>query len=80
MKKFIPIAIIIFSIASVINAQNMRQNAFASLFSDQKASRVGDAITIVVVEFSQASNNAQTTTGRSSDIALNGGGEFNGKQ
>ncbi len=60
-------------------AQDMRQNAFASLFSDQKASRIGDAITIVVIEFSQASNNAQTTTGRSSDIGLTAGGSVYGK-
>ncbi len=79
MKKLIVILMTIF-IANIVIAQNMRQNAFVSLFSDQKASQVGDAITIVVIEFSQASNNAQTTTGRSSDIGLNAGGNVAGSE
>lgn len=53
-----------------LNAQDMRRNAAASLFSDYKASRVGDAITIIVVESSQASNNAETSAGRSSDLSF----------
>lgn len=79
MKKLIVILMTIF-FAHIVIAQDMRQNAFVSLFSDQKASRVGDAITIVVIEFSQASNNAQTTTGRSSDIGLNAGGNVAGSE
>jgi flagellar L-ring protein FlgH len=56
-------------------AQDMRQNSFSSLFSDLKANRIGDAITIVVVESSQASNNAETSAGRTSDVGfdLSGG-------
>jgi flagellar L-ring protein precursor FlgH len=66
-KIFIPV----FLFAALnINAQNMRLNAFSSLFSDQKASKIGDAITILVVESSTASNNAQTSTGRSSSVGL----------
>jgi len=78
MKTLMKIFVLAF-IAVSINAQDMRQNAFVSLFSDKKASQVGDAITIDVIEFSQASNDAQTTTGRSSDISLNAGGNVNGK-
>ena len=52
------------------NAQNMSQNGFRSLFSDYKAVSVGDAITIVVVESSEASNAAQKSTGRDSDIGF----------
>ena len=70
MKRLI---IICFLITAVnLFAQDMRRNAFSSLFSDQKASSVGDALTIVVLESSQASNNAQTTTGRSSSLSLSG--------
>ncbi len=54
--------------------QTMKQYASSSLFSDYKASRVGDAITIIVVEASQASNKAETSTGRTSDIGLGGKG------
>lgn len=79
MKKLIVVLMTLF-IAGIVIAQDMRQNAFVSLFSDQKASQVGDAITIVVIEFSQASNNAQTTTGRSSGISLNAGGNVAGSK
>ncbi len=72
MNKIIISMLVIFS--SSLLAQNMRQNAFSSLFSDQKASQVGDAITILVVESSQASNNAQTSTDRASTLGLTGKG------
>jgi flagellar L-ring protein precursor FlgH len=72
MKKII-IAFLL--IPFLCNAQNMSQNGFRSLFSDYKAVSVGDAITIVVVESSEASNAAQKSTGRDSDIGfgLSGG-------
>jgi len=49
----------------------MRQNSTASLFSDNKANLKGDAITIIVLESTSASNNAATTAGRKSDLSLN---------
>ncbi len=64
--------IYIFLFASVIFAQDMRQNGFSSLFSDQKANKVGDAITILVIESSQASNNSETNTGRTSNLGFSG--------
>jgi flagellar L-ring protein FlgH len=66
-------------LTSVLAAQGFRQNAAMSLFSDQKANRVGDAITIVIVEASQASNNAETTTGRTSDMSIDASGTINSK-
>lgn len=39
-------------------------------FSDNKANEKGDAVTIIVLESSQASNNAETRTGRNSEIGL----------
>lgn len=72
MKRLV---ISIWFITTVLYAQNMRQNSLYSLFSDNKAFQVGDAITIIVLESSQASNNAETSTGRSSSIgtSLSGG-------
>lgn len=64
---------------SVLAAQGFRQNAAMSLFSDQKANRIGDAITIIIVEASTASNNAETTTGRSSNMSLEGSLASGGK-
>ena len=43
-------------------------SAFTDLFVNPKAKRVGDIITIKIVENSSASNNATTTTGRSSTL------------
>ena len=65
------ILIFLLAVSSML-AQDMRQNAFSSLFSDQKANRVGDAVTIIVLESSQASNDAQTSAGRSSNLGLSG--------
>lgn len=72
MKKLI---LCLFIIPLLVSAQNMSENGFRSLFSDYKAVNLGDAITIIVVESSEASNGAQKTTGRESDIGfgLSGG-------
>lgn len=78
MKKLIFLVVCIFTAGAF--AQNMRQNAFSSLFSDQKASHVGDAITVLVVESSQASNNAETSTDRTSSLGLSGKGDVGTKQ
>ncbi len=76
MKKII--AIIVF-LTVTLSAQDMRRNSFNSLFSDQKANRVGDAITIVVVESSQATNDARTATSRESDIGASFSGNAMGE-
>lgn len=57
------------------SAQGLRENAARSLFSDQKAASVGDAVTILVVEANSASNDAKTTTSRQSDISLAASGK-----
>ena len=72
MKKII--VIIGLFIAVSLNAQDLRENTSRSLFSDYKASMLGDAVTIIVVEESQAANQAQKTSGRSSDIGLSAQG------
>lgn len=70
------IFLIIILLQLSVFSQDMRQNSFYSLFSDQKANRIGDALTIIVVESSQASNNAETKTGRTSDLGLSEKGAF----
>lgn len=72
MKKIIFVIGLIVSLN--MNAQDLRQNSSRSLFSDYKASLLGDAVTIIVVEESQAANQAQKTTGRSSSIGLSAEG------
>jgi flagellar L-ring protein precursor FlgH len=56
-------------------SQGMRDNAARSLFSDQKAAAVGDAVTILVVEASSASNDAKTSTSKASDLSLASSGK-----
>jgi flagellar L-ring protein precursor FlgH len=73
MLKLFVTFIILFAAVTIL-PQDMRQNSFQSLFSDQKANRVGDAITILVVESSQASNDAQTSTSKKSDLGFNAAG------
>ncbi len=59
----------------LLTAQDMSSNVQRSLFADYKANRVGDAITILVVESSQASNQAEKSAGRSSDVGLSANGQ-----
>lgn len=65
----------LFIIPVLLNAQDMRNYAQRSLFADYKANRAGDAITILVVESSQASNQAEKSSGRRSDIGLSANGQ-----
>jgi len=76
MKKLKKIFVFLLIMFVTINAQDMRQNAYSSLFSDQKANRIGDAITIIVMESSQASNNASTTAGRESTLGFSASGSL----
>lgn len=55
-----------------VHGQNLRENVGRSLFSDQKANRSGDAVTILVVEVSSASNDAKTSSSRQSSLSLTG--------
>lgn len=64
------------ALTTIVSAQdNFRMNASRSLFSDFKALSVGDAVTIIVVESSKASNEASTSTGRSSSLGAKAEGE-----
>lgn len=72
MTKYLIIILAVFS--ANLFSQNMRQNSFESLFSDQKANRIGDAVTILVVESSQASNNAEKSAGKESSLGFNASG------
>lgn len=66
MKKIIFISFIIFLSYSV-QAQFVQNNA-RSLFSDVKAFQVNDAVSVFIIEDTQADNSTSTESGRSSDI------------
>ncbi|MGE5314679.1 MAG: flagellar basal body L-ring protein FlgH [Acidobacteriota bacterium] len=60
-----------FAVQQPAAGQDMRMNVNRSLFADQKATRLGETVTVLVVESAQASNDASTNTSRSSDLSLN---------
>jgi flagellar L-ring protein precursor FlgH len=60
------ITILLFSLGSRLLAQNMA----ASMFADRRAQQVGDIITILVMEYSQASSEATTSTQKDNDHGL----------
>lgn len=70
--KIIAIALLF---AGTSYAQVMR-NPARSLFSDYKASKVGDAVTVIVTEQSSASKDASTNTSRASNIGLTGSATY----
>lgn len=67
MKKGLVIFIMFF-IALVNSFSQFNQNAQRSLFSDVKAYKVGDAITILIMEETQADNKAITKDSRSTSV------------
>ena len=72
--------VVLLSLALCIGAmpaQDLRENFARSLFADQKANRVGDAVTILVVEAASASNNTQSSTSRASTLGLTGSANLN---
>lgn len=71
---------IIILLSSLIWGQRLNEYSKQSLFSDYKASQVGDAITILVVESSQASNSAETNTSRNGEVGINFSGSIDQTQ
>lgn len=59
-------------LVSMVSAQDFRESINRSLVSDQKAMRVGDLVTILIVEATTASNDARTSASRTSDISVGG--------
>ncbi len=78
IRSFVVVALACTGMHAAV-AQDLRENVNRSLFADQKANRVGDAVMIYVVESSSASNDAKTNASRSSDISLSGSGQVNSK-
>jgi flagellar L-ring protein FlgH len=77
--KRVFLIIMIFLCSGILTAQDLRENFSRSLFADQKASHVGESVTIYIVETSSASNNASTSATRSSDLSLTGAGTSSNK-
>ena len=48
-----------------------QQKAFPSMFADRRAHQIGDIVTILLVEYTSASSEASTSTGKSSENGMN---------
>jgi flagellar L-ring protein FlgH len=75
MKRSMILGVVMLVAAGWGWGQDMRNNVGRSLFSDPKASRLGDAVMVLVVETSSATNDASTATSRESDISLSASGK-----
>ena len=73
MKRIV-LSMMVVLCSAFLTAQDLRENFNRSLFADQKATHVGESVTIYVVETSSASNNVSTTATRNSDLSLTGTG------
>jgi flagellar L-ring protein FlgH len=65
-------------VAHAGNAQALRDNLSRSLFADQKAIRVGDAVTVLVFEESSASNDSKSSMSRESALSFSGSANTGG--
>ncbi len=74
MKHQCVLGLSVLVIACAAQAQDMRGNVGRSLFADPRAARAGDAMMVLVVETSSASNDASTTSDRESNISMNASG------
>jgi flagellar L-ring protein precursor FlgH len=76
MRNFLLVLLISFVAINLSFAQFI-QNTSRSLFSDVKAFKVGDAVTVLIVEETQADNSAVTKDSRSTSIGGSVGASAN---
>jgi flagellar L-ring protein precursor FlgH len=74
MKKLWLTALLVLACAVTSAAQQYNQSM--SLFTDMKAGRVGDILTVLIIEKTSASNTASTETTKDSKFALDAGPGF----
>jgi len=78
-KNHVMTVVLCCGLFNIASAQDMRNNSSRSLFADQKGARAGDAVTIIVVETSSASNDAKTSGSRESDLSFSASGKVSEK-
>ncbi|GAB1431250.1 hypothetical protein MASR2M18_20850 [Ignavibacteria bacterium] len=73
--RFIVVFTAVFlSLAAEYSVAQFNQNSARSLFSDVRAYRVGDAVTIVITEETSADNSATTAQSAKTDLSVSAGG------
>lgn len=80
MKRINEAALFVFLVAGLLwtgtTYGQVMQNPGNSLFSDYKASKVGDAVTVIIMEQTSATKDASTNTSRQSTIGANGSATY----
>lgn len=76
MKRLFFLVCLFFAFVYISQSQFI-QNTSRSLFSDVKAFKTGDAITILIIEETQADNSAATRDTRSTDLEAGISGDVN---
>lgn len=69
---WVVVALMVLSFAGTGFAASLWTNQ-ASMFADQKARDVGDLVTIIIVERSEASQTANTTTSKNGEVSIGPG-------
>ncbi|MCB9501959.1 MAG: flagellar basal body L-ring protein FlgH [Deferribacteres bacterium] len=71
--RFVTFVVLLMSFSSIsLNGQTF--TSIESFFSDTRANRVGDIVTIHIIEYSTGSNTATSRTQKNSDVGLNSDG------
>jgi len=74
MKKCIPLLIsILFLAANSVAAGPFDEANSKSLYTDLKAHKIGDILTVIISENARASNKAKSTTKKSTTASIDGG-------
>jgi len=73
LKKFLFILILLLLLPFTIKLYGKDFGQSRSLFTDIKASKVGDILTVLIYEQSRATNKVQTKTEKSTDVSTKGG-------
>ena len=74
-KIFIPLALVVCYVTVAVNqaiAENPVPGWSSSLYSDVKAYKIGDVLSVIIAESNSASKNAQTSTKKQNKIAADG--------
>ncbi len=74
MKKAILFLALFGGLMALAPLRAQENGRFQSLFSDYKAHRVGDLVTIYIVEFSSASNSSSANTKNENQASVSGSG------
>ena len=63
-------ALVVWSFGCLLLFPQLSMGQYRSLYSDPKASRIGDALTVIIQENATATNQTATATGKSNSTSI----------